>query len=79
MSTDIAKLIAYHRNRSGLTQQELAALAGVGKNLIYELEKGKMTVRLENLLRVLRVLNIEIDFRSPLMTAFHREGGDEKS
>lgn len=79
MPTDITKLIAYHRGRSGLTQQELAALAGVGKNLIYELEKGKQTVRLENLLKVLRVLNIEIDFRSPLMTAFRREYADENS
>lgn len=50
MSISIAKLIAYHRNRSGLTQQELATLAGVGKNLVYELEKGKEMVRLENLL-----------------------------
>ncbi len=79
MSINIAKLIAYHRNRSGLTQQELATLAGVGKNLVYELEKGKQTVRLENLLKVLRVLNVEMDFRSPLMTAFHREHTDEKS
>lgn len=79
MSINTAKLIAYHRSRSGLTQQELATLAGVGKNLIYELEKGKQTVRLENLLKVLRVLNIELDFRSPLMTAFHREHADEKS
>jgi len=79
MSANIAKLIAYHRNRSGLTQQELATLAGVGKNLIYELEKGKQSVRLENLLKVLKVLNIEIDFRSPLMTAFLREHVDEKS
>ena len=79
MPTDIAKLIAYHRNRSGITQHELATLAGVGKNLIYELEKGKMTVRLENLLKVLSVLNIELDFRSPLMAAFQRERADEKS
>lgn len=79
MSTNIAKLIAYHRSRSGLTQQELATLAGVGKNLIYELEKGKQTVRLENLLKVLRILNLEIDFRGPLMTAFHLEHADEKS
>ncbi len=50
MSISIAKLIAYHRNRSGLTQQELATLAGVGKKLVYELEKGKETVRLKNLL-----------------------------
>ncbi|MBB5347524.1 helix-turn-helix transcriptional regulator [Desulfoprunum benzoelyticum] len=79
MSTTIAQLIAYHRRRSGLSQQQLAALAGVGKNLIYELEKGKQTVRLENLLSVLRVLNIELEFRSPLMTAFHRELADAKS
>lgn len=79
MSTDTAKLIAYHRTRSGLTQQELATLAGVGKNLIYELEKGKQTVRLENLLKVLRVLNIEIDFSGPLMAAFYLEHTDEKS
>jgi HTH-type transcriptional regulator/antitoxin HipB len=79
MSLNLAKLIAYHRSRSGLTQQELAALAGVGKNLIYELEKGKQSVRLENLLKVLRVLNIELDFLSPLMDAFHRDHDDEKS
>lgn len=79
MSITIAQLIAYHRQRSGLSQQQLAALAGVGKNLIYELEKGKQTVRLENLLSVLRVLNIELEFRSPLMTAFHRELADAKS
>ena len=79
MSITIAQLIAYHRQRSGLSQQQLAALAGVGKNLIYELEKGKQTVRLENLLSVLRVLNIELEFRSPLMTAFHRELADAQS
>ena len=79
MPITIAQLIAYHRQRSGLSQQQLAALAGVGKNLIYELEKGKQTVRLENLLSVLRVLNIELEFRSPLMTAFHRELADAKS
>jgi HTH-type transcriptional regulator / antitoxin HipB len=79
MSINISELISYHRNRSGLTQQELAALAGVGKNLVYELEKGKQTVRLENLLKILRVLNIELDFRGPLMAAFHKEHADEKS
>jgi len=79
MSINIAQLIAYHRQRSGLSQQELAALAGVGKNLIYELEKGKQTVRLANLLSVLSVLNIEIDFRSPLMAAFHRDHANAQS
>jgi transcriptional regulator with XRE-family HTH domain len=51
-------------------------LAGVGKNLIYELENGKQSVRLENLLKVLRVLNIELDFHSPLRESFLRESPD---
>jgi len=63
-------IIFFHRKHSGLTQQELAELAGVGKNMIYELESGKQSVRLENLLKVLQVLNIELDFQSPLRDAF---------
>ena len=72
----LSDIIFFHRKRSGLTQQELAELAGVGKNLVYELENGKQSVRLENLLKVLRVLNIELDFQSPLRGAFLREVGD---
>lgn len=66
----LSDIILFHRKQSGLTQQELAELAGVGKNLVYELENGKQTVRLENLLKVLQVLNIELDFQSPLRDAF---------
>lgn len=73
---DLAALVRFHRKHSGLTQQELAELAGVGRNLVYELEAGKASVRWENLLRVLRVLNVEVAFRSPLMEAFAREQGD---
>jgi len=72
----LSDIILFHRKQSGLTQQELAELAGVGKNLVYELENGKQSVRLENLLKVLRVLNIELDFQSPLRDAFLREVGD---
>lgn len=73
---DLRKVILFHRRRSGLTQQQLADLAGVGKNLVYQLESGKPGVRLENLLKVLRVLNIELDFRSPLRDSFQREHPD---
>ena len=71
----LSDIILFHRKQSGVTQQELAELAGVGKNLVYELENGKQSVRLENLLKVLRVLNIELDFQSPLRDAFLREVG----
>ncbi|MBV5305340.1 MAG: helix-turn-helix transcriptional regulator [Desulfobulbaceae bacterium] len=76
MQNSLASIILFHRKRSGLTQQKLAELAGVGKNLIYELENGKQSVRLENLLKVLRVLNIELDFHSPLRESFLRESPD---
>ena len=62
---EIANLIHYYRKQSGLSQQELAQLAGVGKTVIYEIEKGKESVRLNTLLKVLDVLNIQIKFETP--------------
>jgi len=44
------------RKRLGLTQAELALAAGVGLRFIVELEGGKPTVRLEQLLRVVDAL-----------------------
>lgn len=44
------------RKRLGLTQAELALAAGVGLRFIVELEGGKPTVRLEQVLRVVDAL-----------------------
>lgn len=79
MQNKIADIILFHRKNSGLTQQELAELASVGKNMVYELESGKQSVRLENLLKVLQVLNIKLDFQSPLREAFLKEVNDAES
>jgi HTH-type transcriptional regulator/antitoxin HipB len=76
MRNNLSDIIRFHRKRSGLTQQELAELADVGKNLVYGLENGQESVRLDNLLKVLRVLNIELDFQSPLKKAFLKEHAD---
>ena len=62
---EIANLVHYYRKHSGLTQQELARLAGVGKTVIYDIEKGKETVRLNTLLKVFDVLNIHMKFETP--------------
>jgi HTH-type transcriptional regulator / antitoxin HipB len=64
-SPEIAKTIRYFRKQSGLSQQELAQLAGVGKTVIFDIEKGKITVRLDTLLKVLDVLNIQLKFEKP--------------
>lgn len=78
MRNELADIIAFHRKQSGLTQQQLAELAGVGKNMVHELEGGKLSVRLENVLKVLQALNIELDFQSPLREAFLREQAHAK-
>lgn len=64
-TNEISKLIHYYRKQSGLSQQQLARLAGVGKTVIYDIEKGKESVRLNTLLKVLDVLNIQIKFETP--------------
>jgi HTH-type transcriptional regulator/antitoxin HipB len=44
------------RKHLGLTQPQLALASGVGVRFIVELEAGKPTLRLENVLRVLHAL-----------------------
>ena len=44
------------RKKMGLTQPDLALAAGVGLRFIVELEAGKPTVRLEQVLRVVDAL-----------------------
>jgi transcriptional regulator with XRE-family HTH domain len=53
-----------------LSQRALADLAGVGKTSVFDIEKGKPTVRLATLMAVLRVLNINLAMESPLMAEF---------
>jgi HTH-type transcriptional regulator/antitoxin HipB len=76
---NFSEVIKFHRKKSGLTQNELASLAGVGKNIVYRLEHGNRTVQLATLLKVLATLNIELDFCSPLRQAFLKEHQDENS
>jgi HTH-type transcriptional regulator / antitoxin HipB len=48
------------RKQFNLTQPQLALAAGVGVRFIVDLEAGKPTVRLENILRVIDALGGEI-------------------
>lgn len=51
----IGDYVRKRRLASKLTQKELAELAGVGTRLISELERGKSTLRMDAVNRVLRV------------------------
>ena len=70
MNDNIAEIILFHRDRAGLSRNQLAELAGVGKTVIFDIERGKKSVRYDTLLRVLNALNIKIHFDSPLMEVF---------
>ena len=48
------------RKQLGLTQPRLALAAGVGVRFIVDLEAGKPTLRLENVLRVIDALRGEL-------------------
>lgn len=67
MEPDLKSIIKRHRRLSGLTQAELAKLAGVGKTVIYDIEHGKETVQLDTLKRVLAALNIKLALQSPVL------------
>lgn len=64
---DLGKIVLFHREKSGLSRDELAKLAGVGKTFIYDIEHGKTSITLNKLQAVLEVLNITINFKSPYM------------
>lgn len=63
--------IREHRKASGLSQTELSRLAGVGKTAVFDIEKGKPTVRLATLLRVLDALSLRLELRSRNVTDDH--------
>lgn len=49
------------RKQLGLTQPQLALAAGVGVRFIVDLEAGKPTLRLENVLRVIDALGGQLE------------------
>jgi y4mF family transcriptional regulator len=53
---DLGRIVRETRKRLKLTQPQLALAANVGVRFIVELEAGKSTLRLENILRVLQAL-----------------------
>ncbi len=63
----LAQLIRDHRKTAGLTQAQLAKLAGVGKTVIWDVEHGRESVQWDTLQKIFRVLNITVAWRSPLL------------
>lgn len=72
----LATVIREHRKIAGLSQLQLADLAGIGKTVVFDVEKGKETIRLDTLRKILAALNIKVQLVSPLM---NRIISDEES
>ncbi len=64
-SQELSSIIKEHRKKSGLSQAALARLAGLGKTVIFDVEKGKLSIRFDTLLKILNVLNIKLELKSP--------------
>lgn len=67
---ELGKVIRFHRKKSGLSQADFARMIGVGKTVIYDLEKGKETIQLNTLNKVLIGLNISVQLNSQLMDEY---------
>ena len=52
--------IRSRRRELSLTQEQLASFAGCGLAFLYEVERGKRSVRLDKVLDVLDVLGLEL-------------------
>jgi transcriptional regulator with XRE-family HTH domain len=77
-SQELAVVIQMHRKAAGLSRAQLAEMSGVGKTVIYDIENGKVTIQLNTLRKILKVLNIKFELTSPLMNNL-QISGNEKS
>lgn len=71
----VARMVRFHRKKAKLSQLELAKLADVGKTSVFDIEKGKKTVKLATLLAVLHALSIKVQFQGPLINKFEEMDG----
>jgi y4mF family transcriptional regulator len=61
--SDVGHAIQRMRKQQGLTQLDVAGLAGLGNRFVVELEKGKETVQMQKALDVLALLGLELVIR----------------
>jgi y4mF family transcriptional regulator len=54
-TSPIGRLVRERRRAAGLTQRALSELAGVGPRAVWDLERGKATLRMDVVNRVLAV------------------------
>lgn len=63
---DVAELVRDRRKQLGLSQMELARRAGVSRQWLVELERGKPTAEVALVLRTLAAAGMQLDARDPM-------------
>ena len=64
-AAEIGKLVQTERKRQGVTQLQLAGMAGTGIRFISDLENGKGTIQVQKLIKVLHTLGLGLFIFSP--------------
>jgi transcriptional regulator with XRE-family HTH domain len=59
----LGQALAHFRRKRGLTQAEVAAEVGMHRPYLSNLERGEVAEQLERLLRVVRLLDLELEVR----------------
>ena len=62
---EIGRLVQAERKRQGVTQLQLAGIAGTGIRFISDLENGKGTIQVQKLLKVIQTLGLGVFIFSP--------------
>lgn len=69
---NVARLIRHTRRAAGLTQRELAAIAGVPQSTIGRIELGRHVPRADTLDRLLRAMGLSLEAAPVLGTGVDR-------
>ena len=62
---NLSEIIKSARKKAGISQIQLAELAGVGKTLIFNIENGRINAQFEKLLKIFHVLNLKLMVETP--------------
>lgn len=62
-SIELGQLVRKTRKEQGLTQLDVAGLAGLSNRFVIDLERGKETLQIQKVLDVLALLGLELTAR----------------
>jgi len=69
----IDSLIKFHRRHAGLSQQEMAEMAGVSRKVVQSVEAGQEGISWRNLCAILHLLNVDLKPSGPLVEAWKEQ------